>query len=137
MSRPAYGDFVEAARVDGLYPSRSRADATVRRVLAEFGRQVTGPERVALAGALPREAAVAFVSDVPHRQPRTGAEFVEDLAARSSGATAATARWDAGTVLTALARTVPDDVMDDVLARLPTGYALLFGRAELAPRAAA
>ncbi|CAM5420816.1 hypothetical protein SALBM135S_08839 [Streptomyces alboniger] len=63
--------------------------------------------------------------------PCTAPEFVESVAARLEGATPATARWDVSSVLTALAEAVDGELVDRLLDLLPSGYALLFGRAEL------
>ncbi|WNF25601.1 DUF2267 domain-containing protein [Streptomyces sp. C11-1] len=126
--------LLEKIRYDGAYPTRERAEDTLRAVLTALGRQVTGDERVALAAALPREAARAFTTEAPALEQLGGAGFVYDLALRTAG-TPATARWDAGVVLTAVAGLVGDELVTRLVRRLPPGYALLFGRAELAPAA--
>ncbi len=88
-----------------------------------------GDERVELARALPEEAARELASQIPATRPVTAAEFVDSIAARS-GATPATARWDAGSVLGVLPNLVGEDLSDRVLRELPPGYARFFGRAE-------
>ncbi|MEU2110925.1 DUF2267 domain-containing protein [Streptomyces sp. NPDC019507] len=122
--------LLERVRYEGAYPTRERAETAVRAVLAAFGRQLTGDERVQLAACLPVEAALVFTSQVPEIEPLTGWGFVRDLAARA-GLTPATARWEAGAVLHVVAALAGPDLLDRVLAALPPGYALLFGRAEL------
>ncbi|MHC5257416.1 DUF2267 domain-containing protein [Streptomyces sp. UC4497] len=133
-SRHAVGttfeQMLEKVRYEGAYPTRARAEEAVRAVLAALGRQVTGDERVELAARLPYEAAVVLTSEIPAAEPLTGWGFVNDLASRTGG-TAATTRWDAGTVLRIVARLAGEGLLDRVLAQLPAGYALLFGRAEL------
>jgi len=99
-------------------------------VLAALGRQLTGDERVELAARLPHEAAVTFASGIPAAERLTGWGFVKDLASRTGG-TAATTRWDTGTVLRVVAQLAGEELLGRVLDRLPSGYALLFGRAEL------
>ncbi|MFD8079931.1 DUF2267 domain-containing protein [Streptomyces sp. NPDC059718] len=126
--------MVEHVRYEGAYPTRERAEQAVRDVLAGLGRQLIGEERVALAARLPVEAALELTAQLPRTEPLTGFDFVCDLATRTGG-TPATARWDAGTVFAVLSRLAGDDVINRVLAQLPTGYALLFGRAELAQTA--
>ncbi len=132
--RPVTGmtfeQMLERVRYEGAYPTRERAEDAVRTVLAAFGRQLTGDERVELAARLPHEAAVAFTSEIPAVEPLTGWGFVKDLAARTGG-TAATTRWDTGTVLRVVAQLAGEDLLHRILARLPSGHALLFGRAEL------
>lgn len=93
---------------------------------------MTGDERVDLARALPEEAARVVVDQIPATRPLTAAEFVDMIAARIQGATPAAARWDVSSVLSVLPQLVGVDLTDRVLAQLPPGYALLFGKAELA-----
>ncbi|MFE0631212.1 DUF2267 domain-containing protein [Streptomyces sp. NPDC058864] len=126
--------MVEQVRYEGAYPTHDRAEQAVRHVLAGLGRQLIGDERVALARRLPREAALELIAQVPRTEPLTGFEFVSDLAVRVGG-TPATARWDAGTVFAVLTRLAGENLVSRVLAQLPSGYALLFGRAELAATA--
>lgn len=124
----------EQVRYEGAYPTHDRAEQAVRHVLAGLRRQLIGDERVALAARLPLEAVLELTAQVPRTEPLTGFEFVSDLAGRTGG-TPATARWDAGTVFAVLRHLAGEDLVSQVLAQLPTGYALLFGRAELAPTA--
>ncbi len=93
-------------------------------------RQVTGEERVELAARLPYEAAVTFTSQAPAAEALSGWTFVKDLAS-STGGSPATTRWDTGTVLRVVARLAGEGLLSRVLTQLPSGYALLFGRAEL------
>ncbi|MFD9358366.1 DUF2267 domain-containing protein [Streptomyces sp. NPDC060031] len=125
-----FDQMLERVRLEGAYPSRERAAEAVRNVLAALGRQVTGDERVDLAQCLPVEAALTLTAQVPDTEQLTGWGFVKDLAART-GATPATTRWDTGAVLAVVARLAGPDLLARVLDRLPGGYALLFGRAEL------
>jgi uncharacterized protein (DUF2267 family) len=104
-----------------------------RIVLSALGGHVTGDERVALAQALPREAARVIASQIPATHPLTAREFVDSVATRIEGATPATARWDVSSVLSVLADWVGNPLTTHLLTQLPPGYALLFGRADLAP----
>ncbi|MGW1966612.1 DUF2267 domain-containing protein [Streptomyces sp. NPDC001935] len=129
---PTYEQLVETVRYEGVYSTRRQAQDVVQRVLEALGRQLSGKERVELAALLPREAAAFLSSQIPTATPLTGWGFVKELAERS-GATPATTRWDTGAVLTVVARLAGDDLMARITAQLPDGYALLFGRAQLAP----
>ncbi|MFH8410185.1 DUF2267 domain-containing protein [Streptomyces sp. NPDC018019] len=129
-----YHQMLEKVRYEGAYPTRERAEEVVRAVLGALGRQVTGDERVELAARLPVEAARALTAEAPDAEQLTGWGFVKDLATRTGG-TPATARWDVGAVLTTVAAMIGPDLLTRVLAQLPSGYALLFGRAELVPAA--
>ncbi|GGT15326.1 hypothetical protein GCM10014713_05140 [Streptomyces purpureus] len=122
--------MLETVRYEGAYPTRERAAEAVHEVMSALGRQLTGDERVDLAACLPVEAALSFTAQVPDLEQLTGWGFVKDLAGRVGGSPA-TARWDAGSVLSTVARLAGPQLLDRVLARLPEGYALLFGRAEL------
>ncbi|MFJ9805528.1 DUF2267 domain-containing protein [Streptomyces wuyuanensis] len=126
----AYEQMLEKVRYDGAYPTRERAEEAVRLVLAQLGRQLTGDERVELAARLPFEAARILTAQIPDTQPMTGWAFVEDLAART-GASLATTRWDTGSVFSAVASCAGAELLSRILQQLPSGYALLFGRAEL------
>lgn len=125
-----FDQMLERVRYEGVYPTRERAEEVIRTVLAALGRQVTGDERVDLAHCLPVEAASALTAQIPDSQQLTGWGFVKDLAART-GSTPATARWNVGAVLTVVARLAGPDLLARILRRLPGGYALLFGQAEL------
>ncbi|MFF8596962.1 DUF2267 domain-containing protein [Streptomyces sp. NPDC015220] len=126
----AYEQMLEKVRYEGAYPTREKADEVVRLVLAGLGRQLTGDERVDLAGRLPLDAARVLTAQIPDTKPLTGSAFVKDLAARTD-ASLATTRWDTGSVLSAVAAYAGPDLITRILHQLPTGYALLFGRAEL------
>ncbi|MEV8127722.1 DUF2267 domain-containing protein [Streptomyces sp. NPDC085944] len=126
----SFAQMLEQVRYHGAYPTRERAEEVVAAVLAALGRRITGEERVELAARLPREAARIFAAQVPETGPMTGWAFVRDLATRTGG-TLATTRWDVGSVLGVVARLAGPALLDRVLAQLPPGYAILFGRAEL------
>ncbi|MCF4138519.1 DUF2267 domain-containing protein [Streptomyces sp. Tue 6430] len=131
-----WSELIAAVRESGRYPTTAEAEHVTRTVLTALGGQVTGEERVALARTLPGKAAALIASQVPAPRPHSAREFVDTIATRIEGATPATARWHAGSVLGALPPRIGDTLTDRVLAQLPPGYALLFGRAELASRTA-
>ncbi|MGW3820189.1 DUF2267 domain-containing protein [Streptomyces sp. NPDC005046] len=122
--------MLEKVRYEGAYPTRRQAQDVARRVLEALGRQLTGDERVELAARLPQEAAGYLASQIPTGSPLTGWGFVKDLAERTGGS-AATTRWDTGSVLGVVARLAGDDLLARIIGQLPDGYALLFGRAQL------
>ncbi|MGW8065253.1 DUF2267 domain-containing protein [Streptomyces ziwulingensis] len=125
-----YDRMLEQVRYHGAYSTRERAEEVASAVLAALGRRVTGEERVELAACLPREAAEIFAAQMPVPEPMTGWAFVRDLADRTGGSLATT-RWDVGSVLGVVARLAGPDLLDRVIAQLPSGYGILFGRAEL------
>jgi uncharacterized protein (DUF2267 family) len=129
-----YEQLLDKVRYEGAYPTRERAEEAVRLVLAGLGRQLTGDERVELAARLPFEAATILTAQIPDARPLTGWGFVKDLAARGGG-TLGTTRWDTGSVLVAVGALAGSGLLTRILRQLPSGYALLFGRAELTPAA--
>ncbi|MBB5939719.1 DUF2267 domain-containing protein [Streptomyces zagrosensis] len=131
-----FDELIKAVQEDGCYATAAEADEVTRTVLAALGRQLVGDERVVLARLLPAEAAHEFAAQIPATRRLTGGEFVDELAART-GLDPVTARWNAGSVLGVLARTAGPDLVRNILAQLPEGYALLFGQAQLAPARAA
>ncbi|AUA16673.1 DUF2267 domain-containing protein [Streptomyces samsunensis] len=125
-----FEQMLDRVRYDGVYPTRERAEEVVRLVLSGLGRQLTGEERVELAARLPREAARILTEQIPGTRPLTGWAFVKDLATRG-GTPLATTRWDTGSVLATVAAVAGPELLTRILRQLPSGYALLFGRAEL------
>ncbi|WP_030419327.1 DUF2267 domain-containing protein [Streptomyces sp. SCSIO 75703] len=132
----SYARMLEQVRYQGAYPTRERAEEVVRAVLTALGRRLAGEVRADLAACLPAQAARVLTAPAPAPGAApTGWGFVRDLAARTGGSPATT-RWDVGSVLGVVARLAGPDVLDRVLASLPQGYALLFGRGELTQAAA-
>ncbi|MBC3989738.1 DUF2267 domain-containing protein [Streptomyces sp. AC563] len=125
-----FHQMLEKIRYEGAYPTRERAEDVTRAVLAALGRQLTGDERVDLAACLPTEAATVLTDEIPALKPLTGWAFVKDLSTRTGG-TLATTRWDAGAVLSVVGQVAGPILLGRILTQLPSGYALLFGRAEL------
>ncbi|MGK5530996.1 DUF2267 domain-containing protein [Streptomyces sp. URMC 129] len=116
----------------GQYASGSEAERVTRVVLTELGCHLTGDERADLARSLPTEAAALLTGGAPAERPLAAAAFVRDVATRLGGCAEATARWDVSSVLCVVARAADDELVNRVIGALPPGYALLFGRAELA-----
>ncbi|UGY92151.1 DUF2267 domain-containing protein [Streptomyces gobiensis] len=126
-----WSECVARVRQYGQYPTHAEAERVTRTVLSALGGHVVGRERVDLAQRLPREAARVLVDQVPATRQLTASEFVDSVAARIEGTTAATARWDVSSVLSVVADAAGDELLERMLGELPPGYALLFGRAEL------
>ncbi|MFJ9444969.1 DUF2267 domain-containing protein [Kitasatospora sp. NPDC101235] len=127
--------LIQQLRTLGRYTSDEQAERVLDTVLGLLGSQLTGDERCALASVLPESARAAFVAPIPLTEPVTAPAFVEAVA-RNLNTTLAAARWDTSCVLTALADLAGANLTARLLAYLPRGYALLFGRADLTPAAA-
>ncbi|MET7699887.1 DUF2267 domain-containing protein [Streptomyces sp. NPDC005485] len=131
MSSLRWSELVEVVRQSGQYLSESEAERVIRIVLSALGGHVHGDVRDELASRLPEEAGRLVATQLPATRRLTAAQFVDSVAARILGATPATARWDVTSVLSVLPKAVGNEVIDQVLEQLSSGYALLFGRADL------
>ncbi|PYC76638.1 DUF2267 domain-containing protein [Streptomyces tateyamensis] len=129
-----YRRLLHQVRTGGRYPSDEEAERVLDAVLALLGSQLTGEERCDLAAVLPERARAVFTAQIPLPHPVTAPAFVDTLA-HTLGTSLTTARWDASSVLAALTTLTDDHLTDRLLAQLPRGYALLFGRADLAAAA--
>ncbi|MFD7987730.1 DUF2267 domain-containing protein [Kitasatospora indigofera] len=129
-----YRHLLQQVRNLGRYPTDEEAGRVLDAVVALLGSQLTGDERCDLAAALPERARAVFAAQIPLPRPVTAPAFVESLA-HTLGTSLTAARWDASSVLAALTTLTDDTLTDRLLAHLPRGYALLFGRADLAAAA--
>ncbi|GAA2310853.1 DUF2267 domain-containing protein [Streptomyces kunmingensis] len=122
--------LLEQIRYQGAYATVEQAERVTAAVLDALGQQIVGDERVELARQLPPQAARHFSQALPGQRPLTAHAFVKALA-EATHAPYTITRWHVGSVLGALARTVDKELLHRVLAQLPSGYALLFGQADL------
>ncbi|MFE9423210.1 DUF2267 domain-containing protein [Kitasatospora sp. NPDC006697] len=127
--------LLHSVRVAGQYATDEEARQALEAVLGILGSQLAGEERCALAAALPDRARATFVAPIPLTRPVTAPAFVEAVA-RNLNIPLGQARWHASSVLAGLAELTGSDLVDSLLAALPRGYALLFGRADLLAQAA-
>ncbi len=130
-----WNELIQQVRVSGQYTTDAEAERVLRTVLTVLGAHITGDERRALTRCLPVEAACILARQTPAAQSLTAPEFVDSVAARLGDLTPPAARWGVGSVLSVIADCAGDDLTRRITALLPRGYALLFGRAELAPAA--
>jgi hypothetical protein len=126
-----WSELVGRVREYGRYAGTEESRQIIRGVLWEFGGHLPRDLRTELAERLPRPAAAPLTDALPATRRLTGAEFVDSVARHTREATAATARWDVSSVLGVIADLAGDDLVERIVAALPPGYALLFGRAEL------
>ncbi|AUY53723.1 DUF2267 domain-containing protein [Streptomyces sp. CB01881] len=129
-----YRRLLQQVRNLGRYRSDEEAERVLHAVLSVLGSQLTGEERYDLAQALPEGARAVVASQIPLPQPVAAPAFVEAVA-RALNTSLTGARWDVSSVLAALDDLAGAHLTDRLLADLPRGYALLFGRADLAAAA--
>ncbi|MGK5632746.1 DUF2267 domain-containing protein [Streptomyces sp. URMC 123] len=120
--------FLAAVRERGEYPSRDEAERASRVVLALLGAHLVGGVRSELAARLPETLALVLLNPLQAHEPLSPERFIRATAAWIEGATEKTATWDVSAVLSVVADTAGEDLMDRVLFQLPDGYDLLFGR---------
>ncbi|GAB7188642.1 hypothetical protein ATKI12_8473 [Kitasatospora sp. Ki12] len=125
-----YRLLLQQVRTLGRYTTDEEAERVLHAVLAVLGSQLTGDERCDLAAALPERARAVLASQIPLPEPVAAPAFVEAVA-HVLNTSLSGARWDTSSVLAALADLAGDRLTDRLLADLPRGYALLFGRADL------
>lgn len=129
-----YRRLLQEVRTCGRYPNDEEAERVLTAVLALLGSQLTGEERCDFAAGLPERARAVLTAQIPLPRPVTAPAFVDTLA-RTLGTSLTIARWDASSVLAAIAALTDEQLVDRLLSHLPRGYALLFGRADLAAAA--
>ncbi|MDO0917690.1 DUF2267 domain-containing protein [Streptomyces sp. DT2A-34] len=120
--------FLDRVRERGEYDSRQEAERAARVVLALLGAHLVGEVRAQLAARLPEDFALILLNPLQSTEPLSPERFVRATAAWIEGATDRTATWDVGAVLSTVADSAGDDLLNQILLQLPAGYDLLFGR---------
>jgi uncharacterized protein (DUF2267 family) len=127
-----HDEFVAAVRERGEYAGQSEAEQVATWVLEVLARRLTPEQASDLAAQLPDPLAKAVQRRGDQPAETFGAEeFLRQVAERI-GARPGTAEWDASAVLSTLADAVSAGQLNQLLSLLPTGYAPLFGKPELA-----
>lgn len=123
-------EFLARVREQGAYPSQAAAERVTQVVLGVLARRLDPREVKDLAAQLPEPLQEALLPD--GSQERFGVEEFVRRIADELGVTVETAKWDASAVLTTLAEAVSGGELNQVLTQPPAGYALLFGKPDLA-----
>jgi uncharacterized protein (DUF2267 family) len=121
------------ARVEerGEYSGRAEAEEALRNVLEALGRRLTGAESRHVASQLPAELK-PFLEQAPAPAEKLGPEQFIDHLSSVTGENRESAKWDASAVLTTLAEAVTGGQLNQILSELPSGFAVYFGKPELA-----
>jgi uncharacterized protein (DUF2267 family) len=127
-----YDQFVSVVRDRGEYGSSAEAATVAKSVLRVFAGRISSGEADDLADQLPPPLDEALRSGTQDRAETYGVEeFCRRIASRT-GARPSTAEWDASAVLSTVADAVTGGELNQLLTQLPSGYATLFGKADLA-----
>jgi uncharacterized protein (DUF2267 family) len=126
-----HDEFVAQVRERGEYNDRKEAEEITTSVLAVLSQRITPGEAADLAAQLPEPLRAPLAGDGERQAESFGVEEFLRRVAERVGARPRTAEWDAGAVLCTLADAVSGGELNQILSRLPSGYAALFGRADL------
>ena len=123
-------EFLAHVREQGAYPNQAEAERVTRAVLDLLARRLDPGEVKDLAAQLPGPLQDALQPDGPPE--RFGVEEFLRRVAGELGVGVETAKWDASAVLTTVAEAISGGELNQVLTQLPAGYAVLFGKPDLA-----
>jgi uncharacterized protein (DUF2267 family) len=119
--------FLAAVQDRGEYSSRQEAERAARVVLALLGAHLVGGVRAELAARLPETFSLVLLNPLQAHEPLPPERFIRATTAWIEGASEQTATWDVSAVLSVVADTAGEDLMNQILLQLPPGYDLLFG----------
>ena len=120
--------FLGMVRERGEYVDRAETERVTTSVLELLGKRL-GEEAQDVAAQLPGDLAAA-VRGEGGGEGFGEQEFLHRLSQKLD-ATEETALWDASAVLSTVAEAVSGGQLNQILSRLPSGYAELFGKPEL------
>ncbi|GGZ91652.1 DUF2267 domain-containing protein [Streptomyces echinoruber] len=126
-----YDEFLARVRERGEYADREEAAKVTDAVLEVLAGRIPASEAEDLAAQLPAPLDDRVTSAAAEQPETYGVEEFYRRVGKRTGAHERTAQWDASAVLTTLAQTVSPGQLNQLISRLPTGYAALFGRADL------
>ncbi|MGW0086492.1 DUF2267 domain-containing protein [Streptomyces sp. NPDC003393] len=123
-------EFLARVRERGEFYSQDEAQKITEDVLGVLAKRI-GPDEVDdLASELPMPLGRTLTDAKRERAETFGIEEFYHRVAERTGARPRTAQWDASAVLTTVADVVSGGELNQVISRLPSGYAPLFGKAD-------
>ena len=127
-----YEQFLAKVRDRGEYADPREAEQVSRIVLARLGERLPAGDAKDVAAQLPVDLQQPLLHTAATPASAAGVdEFLRRLAS-DLHATEETARWDASAVLTTLADAITSEQLTQTLSQLPTEFAVLFGKPDLA-----
>lgn len=127
-----YDEFLARVRERGEYSSQDEARQVTEAVLGVLASRISPGEANDLASQLPGPLQHALTDGEGKQAEKFGIKEFYQRVAQRTGARPRTALWDASAVLTTVADAVSGGELNQVLSQLPSGYAVLFGKADLA-----
>lgn len=124
-------EFLANVRERGSYADQTEAEKVTRIVLRVLSERLPIGQSAHLAAQLPGSLQDAL-PDGDQPAPSFGVEEFVSRVADQLGTTPETAKWDASAVLTTVGEAVTGGELNQVLSVLPSGYAVLFGKPDLA-----
>ena len=124
-------EFLAKVRERGNYGDQAEAENVTRAVLGVLAGRLAGGEAEHVAAQLPERLRDA-VSGVDEAGAGYGVEEFLSRVASTLGTSPEVAKWDASAVLTTVGEAVTGGPLNQVLSQLPSSYAELFGKPELA-----
>ncbi|MFD5266288.1 DUF2267 domain-containing protein [Streptomyces sp. NPDC058335] len=124
--------FLARVRERGEYHSQDEARQITEQVLDVLSERISPGEVKDLASQLPAPFGQALTAVEREQAENFGIEEFYRRVAERTGARPRTAQWDASAVLSTVADAVSGGELNQVISQLPSSYALLFGKPDLA-----
>ncbi|MEU0114646.1 DUF2267 domain-containing protein [Streptomyces bobili] len=125
-------EFLARVRERGEYNSQDEAQQITEQVLDVLSERISPGEVKDLASQLPGPFGQKLTAVEREQAENFGIEEFYRRVAERTGARPRTAQWDASSVLSTVADAVSGGELNQVISQLPSSYAVLFGRADLA-----
>lgn len=125
-------EFLARVRELGDYAGQDEAAEVTDAVLSVLAQRISPGEVDDLASQLPAPLGQTLAQAKQAQAESFGIEEFYRRVAERTGARPRTAQWDAGAVLTTLAGALSGGELNQIISQLPSAYAVLFGKADLA-----
>ncbi|MEU9667313.1 DUF2267 domain-containing protein [Streptomyces bobili] len=125
-------EFLARVRERGEYTGQDEAQHITEQVLDVLSERISPGEVKDLASQLPAPLGQKLTAVEREQAENFGIEEFYRRVAERTGARPRTAQWDASAVLCTVADAVSGGELNQVISQLPSSYAVLFGKADLA-----
>lgn len=120
--------LIQLIRKRGQYSTDEAARRSLHVVLTAFGAQLRTKTRQQLADRLPESCRSMATEPPAAPEPLPPQRLVAAVADAAPTPSLELARWDISAVLSAIADTIDQALLKEILSQLPPGYPLLFRR---------